>query len=354
MMRLFVICLSVFLCSTAFAQNDVEVAVLPAKPAYDSLRREYIQTFPDHFFIWPVLKQRRLDFEMNSLVGDNKKLAYKSNKPYSFGVGLYVFELGIELAFAVPINEQDKKLYGESDASDLQLNIIGKKWGIDAYIQKYSGFYIEDKDLQISDGQPFPQRADIDTRNIGLSLNYTFNNKKFSFRSAYNFADRQLKSAGSFLLFGSLNNFKVRADSAIIADNYFSDYGEEATTKEVSVTSLGIAPGYTYSLIYKGFYLNGALAIGPAHNWLFYKREDGTTQNDIRFNAYVAARIGIGYNGQRFFGALTFINQTRNAKFETLEVTSSFGTFKMLIGYRFREFGVLKKRIWDFPAELLK
>lgn len=336
----------------AFCQDDVEVTVQKKNP-YDSLRSEYIQTFPDHFFIWPVLKKRSLSFDMTSLT-TKKKLTYQSNNPYSFGVGVYLFELGLELTFAVPVDEKDKLIYGESDASDLQLNIIGKKWGGDVYIQKYSGFYIDDKDIDIPIGTPYDQRGDIDTRNFGAAINYTFNNKKFSFRSAYNFADRQLRSAGSFLLFGSLNSFKVSADSAILGSDHETDFGEAAYVKKVTSTSLSIAPGYTYSLIYKGFFLNGTLAIGPAHNWLFYESEDGSTKNDIRFNAYVAARIGLGYNGERFFGGVTFVNQARTAKFENLEVTSSFGTFKILVGYRFREFGILKKRIWDFPAELLK
>lgn len=338
---------------SAWSQDDVEISAVSKPEPYDSLRSVYIQSFPDHFFIWPVLKQRSLNFEMNSL-SEDKSLTYRSNKPFSFGVGMYLFELGVELTFAIPADEKNKMIYGESDARDLQLNIIGKKWGGDLYVQKYSGFYIEDQDKNIAPGMPYDQRDDIDTRNFGAAINYTFNNQKFSFRSAYNFADRQLRSAGSFLLFGALNSFKVTADSAIIGKDFESQYGKAAFVKTVTTTSLSIAPGYTYSVIYKGFFLNGTLALGPAHNWLYYEREDGSTKNDIRFNAYVAARIGIGYNGEHVFGGVTFVNQTRNAKFEELELTSSFGTFKILIGYRFRESGILKKRIWDFPAELLR
>ncbi|HEY3404208.1 MAG TPA: DUF4421 family protein [Ohtaekwangia sp.] len=336
---------------TVYSQEDTQVTVLQ-KVEYDSLRANYIKTFPDHFFLWPVIKQRRLDFEMNQLRGGNKSLTYKTNNPFSMGLGVYLFELGIELAFSVPLDEQSKKIYGESDARDLQLNIIGKKWGIEVYSQKYSGFYIEDPDENIPAGTPYPQRPDIVTRNLGTTINYTFNNRKFSFRSAYNFADRQLRSAGSFLLFGSLSGFKVEADSAIIGPRYADEYGIESGVDKIRSTTLAVAPGYTYSLIYKGFFLNGTLALGPAHNWLYYHTEDGVSKNDIKFSGYIVARIGLGYNGDHFFGGISFLNQSRTTKFDNVEVVSSSGAFKILIGYRFREFGVLKKRVWDIPKAL--
>jgi hypothetical protein len=334
-----------------FAQQDTEVQV-SSSMGKDSLRSVYIKSFPDHFFIWPVIKQRKLDFEITDVKGDEYTLGYKSNKPFSFGVGMYLFELGFELAFAVPLDEQSKKIYGESDARDIQLNILGKKWGIDAYFQQYDGFYIEDPGIKVPANTPYPQRADIQTQNLGLTLNYIFNSNKFSFRSAYNFAERQLRSAGSFVLFGSLNSFKVEGDSALIGPDYESIYGTSAGIYRSRTTVLGVAPGYAYNLIYKGFFLNGTLAVGPAQNWISYQLEDGPERHRSRLNAFVALRIAIGFNGDRVFGGLTFTNEGRSAKFENLEVSSTNSAFKMLIGYRFPETGFLKKRVMDIPRSL--
>ena len=334
-----------------FAQDDIEVSSSSLSD-YDSLRGHYIKSYPDHFFLWPVLKQRSQGFEMRSLADPKNKLNYKSNKPYGLGIGMYIFDVGVEITFPMPLDEKSKSIYGESTARDLQINAIGKKWGVDAYFQKYEGFYIVDPNEKILPNEPYPQRPDIQTRNIGLTGNYIFNHKKFSFRSAYTYAERQLRSNGSFIVFGSLSAFKVFGDSAIIDDNYASDFGSNANIKKIKATTLGIAPGYSYSLIYKGFFLNGTLAIGPAHNWLYYQSENGDTKNDIKFSSFVAARIGLGYNGDHFFGGLSFVNQGRSAKFETVQFSSTTSTFKILIGYRFHEFGILKKRLVDLPKEL--
>lgn len=343
----------VFVCASypLIAQEDVVVSAYE-KNAYDSVRSRYIQTFPHHFFLWPVLKQRRLDFVMEDLPDRRKSLTYKSNKPNAIGLGMYVFELGIEVTFATPIDQKRKEIYGESNTSDLQVNILNKKWGLDLYYQKYQGFYIQDSDIDVPVNVPYPQRPDIATKNIGLTGNYVFNNKKFSFRSAYNFVERQLHSAGSFLLFGTINGFKVRGDSAILGTLYRNDFGTDAKIREIRSTTLSVAPGYTYSLIHKGFFINATLALGPAHNWLSYKTEDGGTKDDIEFTAFVIGRVGLGYNGDHFFGGMSYVNRRTQAKFDTVQLSSSTGTFKILFGYRFREIGFLRRRAEDLPKAL--
>jgi hypothetical protein len=312
----------------------------------DSLRDLYIRRFPDHFFLYPVLKQRSLSFDLQKR-DRSEQLTFKPNNAYSLGVGTYLFELNFELAFAIPINQQSKTIYGNSHARDIQLNVLGKKWGLDAFYQKYSGFYLTDKKDQHVADTPYPQRPDIDTKNYGVTWNYVFNNQKFSFRSVYNFAERQLYSKGSFLMSASVGRFKLSADSSILSHPKELVFGKQVSFTKLNYTTFSIAPGYTYSLIFKNFFLNGTLSVGPAHHWIYYRLEDGKSRNEIGINSFVSARIGIGYNGDRLFGGITFISQGSMVKFEDVQFSNSNATFKILVGYRFLESGILKKRVWD-------
>jgi hypothetical protein len=337
---------------SVLAQNDINVSASPQpQTAYDSVRSKYIKSYPDHFFLWPVIKQRKLDFDIQRISDRKDAVDFKSNKPFSLGIGMYLFELGIEIAFAVPLNEQSKAIYGESDARDIQVNAFGKRWGADAYYQKYNGFYIDDETTDIAANTPYPQRPDIETRNVGITGTYVINSKKFSYRSAYNFAERQLKSAGTFVIFASLNSFNASADSSLLGTPYESRFGQDSFIREIKFNTLGVAPGYSYNLIYKGFFLNGTLAFGPGLNRIAYTRNDQTNRS-TKIDAFATLRISMGYNGDQFFGGLTFVTQARTAKFEEVMLSSSNTSFKILFGYRFREFGFLKKRIWDLPKGL--
>ncbi|MGC1243291.1 MAG: DUF4421 family protein [Chryseosolibacter sp.] len=341
----------------AWAQNDAQLsetdAVTPVTEDKDSVRRYYIKQFPEYFFVYPVLKQRSLHFELAKR-DKSSTLTYKPNNTYNLGLGVYLFELGLELSFAIPLKEQSLARFGESEARDIQLNVLSKRWGADVFFQRYKGFYLVDKENEPLPTEPFPQRPDINTKNFGITTHYVFNNQKFSFRSAYNFAERQLYSKGSLLLFGALNTFRVRADSSIVNGNRQRQFGEHVDFTRLRYTTFAIAPGYTFNLTYNNFFLNTTLAVGPAHHWVNYDLEASpSTHHDTDINTFVGARVAIGYNGYRIFGGISFISQGSTIKFDSVNFSNNNSVFKILVGYRFREFGILRKRVWDMiPFEI--
>jgi hypothetical protein len=337
----------IFLTSVGGALAQVEPSGANPQRETDSVRSYYIKHFPDYFFLYPVLKQRSLNFELQKQGGDKNSITFKPNNSYSVGLGTYLFEVGFELTFAIPIDEKSEKIFGVSKARDIQLNILGRKWGLDAFYQKYHGFYITDTDYHVPDNTPYPQRPDILSRNFGFTGQYVFNNQRFSFRSAYNFAERQVFSKGSFLLASTLSSFRFQADSAIINDTQKLVFGESVAFTNLRYATFSIAPGYTYSIVFNNFFLNGTLLVGPAQNWVKYQVEGGKHQNETPINSFVAARISLGYNGERIFGGISFLSQGNNVKFQDVVFSNNNGSFKILMGYRFREFGLLRRRVWD-------
>lgn len=326
--------------------------LISAAPA-DSLRERYIKRFPDYFFIWPVVKQRSTSFDIENLPNKTEKLSYKPNGNYGLGVGMYIFEIGFEVTFSVQPKTSTQYLYGHSRVSDLQANILGKNWGLDLFTQNYNGFYRTDKNIAVPANTPYPQRPDISTWNTGINGIYLFNKNKYSIRAAYNFSERQLKSGGSFLLSGTLNTFSLRADSSIYGAKYEPQFGSQNDFKKLDYTTLSIAPGYAYTLVFKNLFLNSSLSIGPANHWVHY--EAYFSKDLITLNSFVDFRLAVGYNSDRFFSGISFITQARNIKLEQVQFTSANSIFKVVVGYRFREFGILKKRAWDFiPIEKRK
>src|SRR5690606_41469579 len=97
-MRFFILSVALLLASTAWSQNDAQItestAGLPVTEDKDSLRRYYIKGFPDYFFLYPVLKQRSLNFELAER-GGGSVLTYRPNNTYNLGMGVYLFELGL-------------------------------------------------------------------------------------------------------------------------------------------------------------------------------------------------------------------------------------------------------------------
>lgn len=320
---------------------------LLAQDHADSLRSKYVQRFPDKFFVWPVLKQRSLFFDVSPRADRSKVLNYRPNNSFGVGVGFYLFEVAIELTSAIPLNEKNRATYGESDVRDLQINFLAKNFGGDVYNQNYRGFYVADPNNLVVTDEDFAKRPDIEMVNTGLNGIYIINHEKFSLRSAYNFSERQLKSGGSFVVTGTLNNVRLRSDSSILGSRYRDFFPVDGAFNEMRYTTLSLAPGYTFSLVYRSFFLNTSLAVGPAHHWIYYKPANRPERYDIAINTFADIRIAIGYNSQRFFAGMSYVTQSRDIRFDDIRFTSNSSVFKILAGYRFREVGILKKRAVD-------
>ncbi|MGC4023226.1 MAG: DUF4421 family protein [Cyclobacteriaceae bacterium] len=313
----------------------------------DSLRSQNIKSYKNYFYLWPVIQQRSTSFDIVNQDRSNPKLTYKPNGDYSVGIGAYIFKVSFEASLSVPPASEKEKLYGHSSSSDYQFNLLSKRWGVNGFAQNYNGFYQTDSDKPVPAGVVYPQRPDISTWNTGVNGIYIFNSKRYSLRAAYNFSERQLKSGGSFLLTGTINTFSFRADSGVYGHNYESIYGAKADFSKLDLTTFSVAPGYGYTLVVKNLFLNGSLAIGPAQHWIYY-RSDAVSSTETKLNSFIDLRLSIGYNSDRFFGGVSFVAQSRNVKIEQVQFTSTSTTFRMLVGYRFQEFGILKKSVWDF------
>ncbi len=312
----------------------------------DSVRNEYIKSYSDKFFLWPVLKQRTLSFEITNPKQFGNSVNFKPNNAYGLGLGMYLFDLGIELVFAVPVERDKEVSKGKTTAQDIQLNIVSRKWGGDIFYQRYNGFYLDNPDSPLKAGA-YPQRPDVQTQNIGVTAFYVFNSKKFSLRSAFTFADRQLRSSGSFLFSTGFNSFRFTADSVVVNNHHAVRLGLINPFTSLDHQTFSLAPGYSYNLIVKKFFLNGTFSVGPAIHWIGYEDQADNRITHTTVNTFADFRVAFGYSSDRFFTGVTFAAQTRNARFEDIQFSNSSSTVRILFGLRFQEKGILKKSVWS-------
>ena len=353
-MKLASVCFGIILLLAAersAAQSSYFDSLRQAKQVrYDSVRKNYIQTWTDKFYIKPILTIRYLNLVIDD---ENKKaseIVYSPSSNGFFGFGLYAFDLGVELSFKLPQNEKDtpKEIFGETESFDFQTNIYAKKWGADISYQRYQSMYMEDPANHYNDwkeGDPYPIREDLALKYFQVSGFYLFNHERFSLRSPYVQADRQLKSQGSFLLSMFVSTFTFSADSTLIPVNEKVFYPENEDFRMMRSTSVAILPGYTYTLTKNHFYINAAFSLGPGHLWIKYNKGD-FEEEDIKFRPVLGLRGAIGYNGEKFFAGITTNAQIVSTLIDNMNVNSRSGNIKIFFGLRFQEFGVLKKELF--------
>lgn len=312
----------------------------------DSVRRQYIEDYPDRFYLKPIYTIRNLDMTIRSR-SSGLKVNYNPNGNTYLGLGFYVFSIGIETSFKLPENSNKINVYGKTDAFDFQSNLYAKKWGADIAIQRYDGFYIENPKEHFTNwnnSDPFPQRPDVTINQILVNGFYLINHRKFSYRSAYNQSDRQRKSGGSFLVGLNFLNQQISADTSLIP-------GQSQPTFNVKdfhyskVNSFGILGGYTHTFIKNYFYMNISFSGGPAHVWTEYE-EDNLNKDKTQYSLLLNFRAALGYNNPRWFAGVTYVNQQSNQQTSHLDIRVESGNIKLFVGYRFKEVGFLKKNLF--------
>lgn len=313
---------------------------------YDSIRSIYVKEFPDYFNGKIIATDRLLILNLIGRELEKQRIHYAPNDRGYIGIGAYVFDIGLELSIKVPAAfERSKKKYGTTDFIDLQGNIYGKKWCFDGTFQKYKGFFLSnahDVTPGFRSGDIFPQRPDLDVMNIIVNGIHIFNHKKFSFRSGFTQADKQIKSAGSPILLLSFSRFSINADSLLIPASIAEDFGDLQDIVGGRFVTFSVLPGYAYNFVHRNLFLNvnATGGVGVQHQSVDL-RNDAQVQYSLepKFNF----RAALGFDNERFFAGGSFLIQRSTINMDGMRINNTAGNYKFFVGYRFKEIGIFKK-----------
>lgn len=271
----------------------------------------------------------------------NTEVLYRPNTPFNVGFGFNYKFIGINVAFNLPfINSTDR--YGKTKALDLQAHYYLRKLVVDFYGQRYKGYYIANSRGLLNgfdEKGPLPVRPDIRNLNIGMSVEYVFNDKRFSYRAAYLQNEYQKKSAGSFLIGGELFTARMKGDSSLIPHNITNqDFINGITYSGTSIFSAAANAGYAYTFVYKQhFFLTLSLSGGLGGNYTRLFRDD---ENDLRkfgLQLNTNVRASFGYNSSKYFAGIHYVNLTTRSQspIENSMQNIGAGNFRISLAKRF-------------------
>ncbi|MDX6188786.1 DUF4421 family protein [Flavobacterium sp. Fl-318] len=248
----------------------------------------YIKPFENKFSVSSYLALKFLSLEQETN-GETKK--FMPNTPMSLGLGVTVNNTIINFSYGYGLGfmRDDKK--GRTKAFDFQLHNYGRKFTVDLFIQKYRGFYTADnsnKNIQL-----YP---DLKIQQYGAFGQYIFNNKKFSYKAAFNQNERQLKSAGSWLLGGGVYFTKIDSDSSFV----------HKSKNSLRNFQFGVSGGYAYTwAISKRWFTSGSITAGVNFGT---ERINDFGKKKIEIYPTFFPRISAGYNKEKWSLGLSYIN----------------------------------------------
>lgn len=275
------------------------------------------KTIPDSTYV----KENDFDFSISGLLYFNyfelsvqnineKEISYIPNNPTKIGVDFSHKKLPFDVAFGFNISNKDDENHLRSKCLDLQLSKYGRMYVADLFIQHYKGLYIDDPKLSVSESDC----RDLSVLQTHLAGQYVFNGSKFSYQAAFNQNEKQLKSAGSWLLGGGVYYFKINSDSSFV-------FKEKNNVRSYQI---GINAGYAYNWVINNYWLaSGSLSLGAN---LENKNIKTFFDKDLCVNPSVICRSSIFYNKKKWSLGMSFVTNSTFLRFkENSDITLGSG-----------------------------
>lgn len=269
------------------------------------------------------------------------RLKYLPNGYFNLGAGVNFRSFGLSLATKIPIFQNSINRHGETKRFGIQSYIYSSKFTVDLLTSFLKGYYLVNSPDHFSNYTKDKeyQRPDISSANIGVSINYIFNNEHFSYRAAFSDTERQKRSAGSLIAGGSVISYQTKADSSIVPREIGSNYFRKSRDiSEFGVLAINANIGYAYSLIFLKHgicTLSYILGAGVQDNT--FDRELNEVISHWRFSMNHSIRVGVGYRFNRYYLRLGIIRSTQytNLKYNDLSIGNGTNFMQVSLGKRF-------------------
>lgn len=266
--------------------------------------------------------------------GRGYDLTYRPNTTLNMGVGATYNSFTLNLAYGFGFLNPDRG-QGKTRYLDLQFHNYGRKIVLDVFGQFYKGFYLSPQEgLTVSNG--YYVRPDLRVNELGTSVQYVLNNRKFSYRASFFQNEWQKKSSGTFLIGLELYGGWVNADSTIVP-SALSEETALTNPRKFSFFEFGPNAGYAYTMVFdKHFFLtaSGSVSIDYGVNTM---RNDHGSNQSVGFSPNTFLRFFGGYNSSTWAISAVYIsNGVRSNTNNAQQIVLNTGNIRLNFVYRIR------------------
>jgi hypothetical protein len=289
----------------ASSQPDSLIAVLKYNP-------QYIRVFKDKLNISNFFSIRSANLTIKNRDDQEQTVNYNPNSFVNLGLGFNYGWLSIESDIRIPFVDQRDPLKGNTKVFHIGANFIRRKYWFKGFVHVTKGYYLDNvkafDPTWFDRTQNYYFRDDIQTTVYYLSGNYLFNNKKFSYKASINQFEQQKKTAGSFIIGGTLTYFGASADTSLLPLNAKKGFSPYSDVNNSKVLHLGLNFGYLFTLVIKKrFFVH--LGVMPSAGIKYYRYSNdsaNTYKEDAGLGYLVDGRFCAGYSNEKIYCGVAF------------------------------------------------
>ncbi len=324
---------------------NLDTLLTPKPPRIDTT---YITNYNQMLHVHLLLEDT--DYALR-FINNEKRLIYKPNISSSAGIGVSYSWLSFDATLRTKARSA-QAMRGKTDQVRLGLSFNGRKVQFNANYQQYKGLYLYNTDVLdanwFQQSDTYPLRPDIDSRTFYARVYYTFNNERFSHPATMFKRERQMKSAGSLLLGGTLVFSQVQGDSSLVPVKVQSYFPKESNLLRYRTINYSVNVGYAYTYVFKKYFFVSA-SFRPG---LGLRHQTGTTPDEtatvipLKLGLQGDGRGTLGFNSDKYYGGITASMLVSSSSLESSNRQRSYYTeMQVVFGRRFgyKAKGILSK-----------
>ena len=304
---------------------------------YIEKMRDYIaieNSFNNNYEIFE-LKTNDTELQIAPNIGTN----YRIQLNYKFILA------GFQFAPKLFPDNRDNGSNGETNSFNLKIKMVFDHFYHIAQYSKNQGYYLKNSADFTNIENEYIVFPDLHYYAFELESGY-IHNSKFSYRSVTSHMERQVKSAGTFLPILKLRYYNL------------DDKSSPINTQKSNNFEFTLGPGYAYNfVIAKNFYstIGGLVSLGNIHTKLTTRTENDnfvTKQNNLLIQW--EGKIGLGYNGRKFYsGVFATLSETNYKQEHTTASNLETRVFyNLFVGFRIKPPKFIQKNADKLESKL--
>jgi len=267
------------------------------------------------------------------------KIAYVAEANLIYGVELNYDKFNLSVGFKNPSTQTQQK--GDTKYRNIALNIGGNHWILENSYRSYKGFYNSNTaayDTSFKRTGIYDQNPNLYSEAYKTKFLFFTNSNKFSFKSGYSCNYHQLKSAFSFVLSANIYYNRLNSDSSFFPQPIRGFYDTHQSLHGLNVFAFSVYGGGSLNLVlWKAFFMNFTLIIGPEEQWRNYKYLDTYSDQTLFYTSISGDfRGSIGLNFKKFFVLLSATSDFSWYNASQVTYLSKYASVNFSLGYRFK------------------
>ncbi|MCD6017819.1 MAG: hypothetical protein K0S53_940 [Bacteroidetes bacterium] len=268
------------------------------------------------------------------------KIAYVAEANLIYGIELNYDKFNLSIGFKNPSTQIKQK--GDTKYRNYALNIGGNRWILENSYRSYKGFYNKNTSLYDTSFRTtgiYDQYPNLYSEAYKTKFLFFTNANKFSFKSGYSCSYKQLKTAFSFVLSANIYYNRLNSDSSFFPHPIRGYYDTHQSLHGLNVFAVSVYGGGSLNLVlWKAFFMNFTLIIGPEEQWRNYKYLDANSPDRTLFYTSISGdfRGSIGLNFKKFFVLLSATSDFSWYNASQVTYLSKYGSVNFSLGYRFK------------------